>query len=234
MTYFDRNAWGADPNIRGTSGWPSGKPNSLTVHGVGANVGQRSPADYFATLRGIQRHAVSKGLSDFDYNFAVDWAGNVYEGRGWGVQSGAHHVGNDESLAVLVLDSGDGDVPFTDACKGAIRWLRDTGCRGGPIWPHRFWNQFTTKYVTSCPGNEISDWCAAGAPGPNASPEEDDLNEDDKKFIGEQLGLRLAALEINLGGRIDAVDKKVNRIKGSLIGKDGVGLVGRILRAVTK
>jgi hypothetical protein len=169
MTFVTRAQWGAAPP-KATTAWAAGQPTSVTVHAVGSTVGLHE--DYRADVLGIQAHAFAKQLSDIDYNFLVDAQGDVYEGRGSRVQSGAQHVGNDESLAICYLDFGDGDVPFTDAAKLAIVDLRDKHVPRGRFLPHRFWNQFDTtgEFATTCPGDEISAWCDAGGPRPNAKP----------------------------------------------------------------
>lgn len=163
MAYYTRAQWGASPPLKAPTPWGAGMPNSLTVHAVGANVGLKP--DYLTTVKSIQTHAFAKGLSDIDYNYLVDYQGNIYEGRIPGSQSGAQGVGNTSSLAVCYLDNGDGDVPFTDAAKLAILSLLAQHVHGTVIHPHRDWNTPNVQgghpeYVTSCPGNEIAAWCA--------------------------------------------------------------------------
>lgn len=187
MVYYSRSDWGAAP-AKSITPWKPGMPTSLTVHAVGGAVGEQS--NYLTTVKSIQSHAFGKGLSDIDYNFLVSYTGDVYEGRGPGVQSGAQGVGNDDSMSVCYLDYGDGDVPFTDAAKNAIMGLRAAHVHGGgsaPIHPHRYWNGPNTaaghgEYVTSCPGDEISAWCNSnptlGGAGTPPSPPPPQAQED--------------------------------------------------------
>jgi len=198
MVYYNRAAWGASAPKSAPQGWAAGLPNSLTVHAVGAVVGEKP--DYLATVKSIQEHAFGKGLSDIDYNYLVDYHGNIYEGRIPGARSGAQGVGNATSLAVCYLDNGDGDVPFTDAAKNAILSLRAQHVVGGaaaPIHPHRFWNNPNTaagfgQYVTNCPGDEIAAWCANPT---TAIPSEDDELTAEEKLRLQDIENKVAHIE---------------------------------------
>ena len=159
MTYFDRASWGALAP-KSTTLFGDNLPNSSTVHWVGAPVGFK--ADYRDTVRSIQAHAFSKGLADIDYNFLVDVHGNVYEGRGALVRSGAQHVGNSTSLAICYLEPDT--VTFSPQAQQAIVDLNKTYARSGIIHPHRFWNN-GGKYDTFCPGDKIAIWCDAISKG---------------------------------------------------------------------
>ena len=80
-----RAGWGADESLRFDAGgeeiwppafWPAQK---LIVHHTAGRNGDPDPA---ATIRSIYYyHAVTQGWGDIGYNFVVDEAGNVYEGR---------------------------------------------------------------------------------------------------------------------------------------------------------
>lgn len=148
-------------------------PNSTTLHAVGANVGLRD--QYLASVKSIQAHAFSKGLNDIDYNFLVDYHGNIYEGRGADVESGAQHVGNPSSRSICYIDNGDGDVPFTVEAQRAIRSLQV-----GTIHPHRYWNN-GGQYDTNCPGDELANWCLTGT-----SVEEDDMYNDTDRLVAQR------------------------------------------------
>src|SRR5439155_21711364 len=80
-----RSGWGADESLRFDSSgkeiwpptfWPIQK---LIVHHTATQNNDPNPA---ATIRSIYYyHAVTQGWGDIGYNFLIDEAGNVYEGR---------------------------------------------------------------------------------------------------------------------------------------------------------
>jgi len=80
-----RAQWGADESLRfaadGTENWPAEyyPVQKLTVHHTASANGDPDPA---ATVRAIYRyHAIDRGWGDIGYQFLVDEAGHVYEGR---------------------------------------------------------------------------------------------------------------------------------------------------------
>lgn len=160
MTYYPRALWAASPP-KSTTPWPDGQPTSVTVHWVGAPLGEKP--HYLPNVKSIQTHAFSKGLSDIDYNFLVDMWGNLYEGRGWDVRPGAQHVGNSTSLAVCYLEP-DG-LRFTAAAKNTILEL----AQRKPIRAHNSWNN-GGQYDTSCPGPNITAWCLNPSDGVEPPP----------------------------------------------------------------
>lgn len=96
-----RAQWGADESLRG------GRPgfaaiSRLVVHHT-ADPGNNL-ADPAAAMRGIYRyHVKSQGWSDIGYNFVIDEAGRIYEGR-WAqaYPGGAVHDGEDDrNLGVI-------------------------------------------------------------------------------------------------------------------------------------
>jgi hypothetical protein len=80
-----RAQWGADEGLRyeadGTESWPEEyfPVQKLTVHHTAGRNADPNPA---ATVRAIYRyHAVDNGWGDIGYQFLIDEAGRVYEGR---------------------------------------------------------------------------------------------------------------------------------------------------------
>jgi hypothetical protein len=80
-----RSGWGADESLRfdstGSEVWPPAfyPVQKLIVHHT---AGRNDDPDPQATIRSIYYyHAVTQGWGDIGYNFVVDDAGNVYEGR---------------------------------------------------------------------------------------------------------------------------------------------------------
>ena len=84
-TVLRRADWGADESLRfgagGTETWPSAyyPVQKLIVHHTATQNNDPNPA---ATVRSIYYyHAVTQGWGDIGYNFLIDEAGRIYEGR---------------------------------------------------------------------------------------------------------------------------------------------------------
>lgn len=82
---ISRAGWGADESLRfdasGTELWPRAfyRTQKLIVHHTASRNEDPDPA---ATIRSIYYyHAVTQGWGDIGYNFLIDEAGHVYEGR---------------------------------------------------------------------------------------------------------------------------------------------------------
>src|SRR5215216_944194 len=107
-----RRSWGANERIRRDN--PDYAPtlvDAIVHHTAGA--GARTPAQSAAIVRGIQAyHVLGNGWNDIGYNFLVDKYGQVFEGRGGGIDQnvgGAHAQGfNTGSTGVAVLGTYSG------------------------------------------------------------------------------------------------------------------------------
>ena len=83
-----RSAWGADESLRfdanGQEKWPPAfhATKKLVVHHTDTPNGETDATTVASRLRSIYHyHAVTQGWGDIGYNFLVDEAGRVYEGR---------------------------------------------------------------------------------------------------------------------------------------------------------
>lgn len=124
------------------------------VHYVGGNVPPNPTLDDSAKLvRALQRDAQStaRGYTDFEYSFAVDQAGRIFEGRGWDWESGATYHNNLHSWSVVYL--GGPTTPLTDEAKASLHWLVQEGARRKPlityVKPH------SAVFPTACPGDAL-------------------------------------------------------------------------------
>jgi hypothetical protein len=84
-TVIPRSGWGADESLRfdatGKETWPPAfyPVQKVIVHHTATQNNDPDPA---ATIRSIyQYHAVTQGWGDIGYNFLIDEAGRIYEGR---------------------------------------------------------------------------------------------------------------------------------------------------------
>jgi hypothetical protein len=127
-----RAAWGADESIvRAPPYYADAVRFSVVHHTAGTN--SYSAADSAAIVRGIQRyHVISNGWNDIGYNFLVDKYGQVFEGRGGGIDRtvvGAHAAGfNTGSTGVAVLgtySSAPAPAPGLSALEQLLAWRLD-------------------------------------------------------------------------------------------------------------
>ncbi|WP_213451600.1 peptidoglycan recognition protein family protein [Rhizomonospora bruguierae] len=156
MEIITRAQWGArsPAGTVHTTTWAS--RTGFAVHYSGANKDQ--------TPRAIQDYHIGKGWSDIGYNFLVDTAGRIYEGRGW-MAVGAHIAGHNTANIGVCMIGEDKDV--TDAAKAAIRWLYDEALRrAGKTLTKRYHSLLA---ATSCPGARLRAWVIAGMPTPGGT-----------------------------------------------------------------
>jgi len=174
-----RAAWGADESIvRAPPYYADAVRFSVVHHTAGTN--SYTAADSAAIVRGIQRyHVLSNGWNDIGYNFLVDKYGQVFEGRGGGIDRnvvGAHAAGfNTGSTGVAVLgtySSAPAPAEAFAALEQLIAWRLDvahadplalvTAVSGGnPRYPAgtavslRAVSGHRDTGPTSCPGNGL-------------------------------------------------------------------------------
>ncbi|WP_069887045.1 FG-GAP-like repeat-containing protein, partial [Streptomyces luteocolor] len=116
-----RAAWGADESLVKDPPEYIDKVKAVFVHHtVGTN--DYSCAQSPALVRGIMTyHVETEGWNDLGYNFLVDKCGQIFEGRGGGIDvpvRGAHTYGfNGDSAGIAVLGDFEGD-PATDKPAG--------------------------------------------------------------------------------------------------------------------
>jgi flagellar hook assembly protein FlgD len=102
-----RNQWGADESIVRAAPYYAARVRFAVVHHT-AGTNSYTAAQSAAIVRGIQRyHVLANGWNDIGYNFLVDKYGQVFEGRGGGIDRsvvGAHAQGfNTGSTGVSLL-----------------------------------------------------------------------------------------------------------------------------------
>ncbi|NUV39994.1 peptidoglycan recognition protein [Streptomyces sp. CAI-24] len=112
------------------------------------------------TVRQIQNyHMDSNGWSDIGYNFLVDTAGRIHEGRGWN-NEGAHTSGYNRSHIAVCFIGRDGDA--TKAVKISIRSLYE---KANTVFGRTLSKTYHSALgSTSCPGNELRSWVSSGMP----------------------------------------------------------------------
>jgi hypothetical protein len=156
-TIISRTTWGAKPWNGTPASIALSKRTEFFVHYDGGTPITRTG---YAIMRAIEAEHLANGWSGVGYNFVVDQAGNIYEGRGWNLQ-GAHCPNHNVSgIGVQIAIGGDQQPSakalaasralYEEACKKTGRTLAKKGHRDG--------------YATACPGTKLYAWVKAGMP----------------------------------------------------------------------
>jgi peptidoglycan hydrolase-like protein with peptidoglycan-binding domain len=149
-----RVQWGARP-ARAISRVESSARTGFTVH--------YSAGPPTQTPQQIQNyHMDSNGWDDIGYNFLVDRAGRVYEGRGWNIQ-GAHATGHNVTHIGVCFIGRDGEA--TPNTLRAIRalYLHANKLTGKTL--AKTWHGGLSGQATPCPGSSLRAWVQGGMVG---------------------------------------------------------------------
>lgn len=178
---ISRAAWGANEKLRkGCPGLTDAAKVAFIHHT--ASTTNYSAAQAPGQMRAIYSYATSNGYCDFPYNFAVDRYGNIYEGRGGGVnlpvKSGATASFNNSSVSVTALGNftttpSNGFAAMNTGIAKLVAWklalsnraantterLTAEGFRGGaPKGEVRTFNRISghrNAFPTACPGDAL-------------------------------------------------------------------------------
>ncbi|MFE7072536.1 peptidoglycan-binding protein [Streptomyces sp. NPDC057620] len=156
-TIISRATWGAHAWNGTPASVPLSKRTEFFVHYDG---GTHITRTGYAIMRAIEAQHVNQGWSGVGYNFVVDQAGNIYEGRGWGLQ-GAHCPNHNVSgIGVQIAIGGDQEPSakalaatralYEEACRKTEKTLAKKGHKDG--------------FATACPGGLLYAWVKAGMP----------------------------------------------------------------------
>ncbi|MFI5990311.1 peptidoglycan-binding protein [Streptomyces sp. NPDC051362] len=163
VTIISRSTWGAKPWAGTPATIALSQRSEFFVHYDG---GAHITRTGYAIMRAIEAEHLGEGWSGVGYNFVVDQAGNIYEGRGWNLQ-GAHCPGhNITGLAVQIAIGGDQEPSakalaacralYDEAVRKTGRKLAKKGHRDG--------------FATLCPGGKLYAWVQAGMPAGSYTP----------------------------------------------------------------
>jgi flagellar hook assembly protein FlgD len=176
---ISRAQWGADESIVRAAPYYAGRVRFAVVHHT-AGTNSYTAAQSSAIVRGIQRyHVLANGWNDIGYNFLVDKYGQVFEGRGGGIDRnvvGAHAQGfNTGSTGVSLLgtySSSRISVAARSALVKLLAWRLDVAhvdplsrltwvSGGNPEYPSgtfvplRAVSGHRDTGPTSCPGSAL-------------------------------------------------------------------------------
>lgn len=163
---ISRATWGARPWNGTPASVPLSRRTEFFVHYDG---GAHVTRTGYAIMRAIEAEHLGNGWSGVGYHFVVDQAGNIYEGRGWGLV-GAHCPDHNTSgIGVQIAIGGDQEPSakalaacralYEEACRKTGRTLAKRGHRDG--------------FATACPGTKLYAWVKAGMPAGDYNPAPD-------------------------------------------------------------
>ncbi|MGA5127757.1 peptidoglycan-binding protein [Streptomyces pseudogriseolus] len=169
MTDIDiisRATWGAKPWDGNPAHVALSQRREFFVHYDGGHEVSRTG---YAIMRAIEAEHLGQGWAGVGYNFVVDQAGNIYEGRGWERQ-GAHCPNHNISgIGVQIAIGGDQKPSakalaacralYEEACRKTGRTLSKKGHKDG--------------FATACPGKHLYAWVQAGMPAGDYKPAPD-------------------------------------------------------------
>lgn len=163
---ISREAWGARASKGALTPFNNYKLTHIVAHWPG-DPRNLADLDTMALIRAWQNyHMGVRGWKDIGYNFIVDQAGKIYEGRGWNV--GGHVLAGQNSISVGVVFAVGNNEPMTDAMREAGAWLYD-------YIENKANSQMT--YIghcdwanKNCPGPSVLAWVRAGAQHVNTAP----------------------------------------------------------------
>ncbi|MER7951996.1 peptidoglycan-binding protein [Streptomyces sp. NPDC096079] len=163
ITIIPRDTWGASPWEGTPNTVPLASRTEFYVHYDGAHQITRTG---YAVPRAIEAVHIRQKWAGIGYNFVVDQAGTIYEGRGWTLQ-GAHCPGHNVSgLSVQIAIGGDQEP--SAAALAACRALYEEACRRtGRALAKR---GHKDGFATDCPGPKLYAWVKAGMPAGGYRP----------------------------------------------------------------
>ncbi|MFJ4908460.1 peptidoglycan-binding protein [Streptomyces sp. NPDC093249] len=163
MKIVTRAQWGAKPWAGTPNSVPLRSRTEFFIHYDGATPVSRTG---HAIMRAIEAGHRAQGWSGVGYNWVVDQAGTIYEGRGWGLQ-GAHCPDHNVSGLGVQIAIGGNQKPSPKALAAA-RALYDEACRKTGRTLARKGHK--DGIATACPGPTLYSWVRAGMPAGEYKP----------------------------------------------------------------
>ncbi|XP_022660135.1 peptidoglycan recognition protein 1-like isoform X2 [Varroa jacobsoni] len=148
-----RQEWGARP--------PKSKIFVRTVGNVIIHHSQGPSCVTEHTCKSIVRttqlqHVQTKGWDDIGYNFLVSENGQVFEGRGWGVEAAAAMGLSTRALHVALIGTFNHRAPAEGALKTVAK-LIECGVELGKVHPDYKISGHRDVEPTACPGQKLYD-----------------------------------------------------------------------------
>lgn len=194
-----RADWGAAPWQGKTYTVPTRERTEILIHYNGPATAVQTGMSVPRTVDRIHRE---KGWAGVGYNFLVDMAGTVYEGRGWDLQ-GAHCPGHNRSGYGLYVAVGGTQVP-TAAALRSVRALCDAASSRTGRNLARTWHG--ACYPTDCPGQHLTAWMQAGMPVASDSSAAHPSREETPMALSDSDIRRIADILLSTDARYQVHD----------------------------
>lgn len=163
MEYFSRAEIGLVPPTAPYT--PLLNPAGLIEHWVGSGGMPAAPsfAQSQQLMKGLQQQALAgvhgDHYIDFEYNWAYDPCGRIFEGRGWDRCSGANGTTDSNAHYYAVVYLAGPGVPLTPSARTASLQICQEAARRHAsiqtVGPHRG----VPGVSTACPGDEVAAAC---------------------------------------------------------------------------
>jgi N-acetylmuramoyl-L-alanine amidase CwlA len=212
MKIISRAEWSAEDPERPLTPWDPSLLHGVTVHHFASPSSAAMAAGSARLMQGVQRSHKAGEFTDIAYNFCFDKFGQVFEGRGFGFQTGANGTTDANRHYASICYMGDSDKDgFPEQAQKAAAWLLLEWFKRGTdrvVVPHRKWTGST------CPGAAAHAWVVNGgwkADLPQAKKVRWELWDDEKLLSKsatvpvEDSAERLKAFLGRVGGTIDKV-----------------------------
>ena len=183
----------------------------IVLHHGGVKDSEPGPG----TVKAFERyHMGTNGWNAIAYNWLVDAAGVIYEGRGAGVVSGATFGWNSRTESICYTGWGSGDVPQVAlaAIKRTVSEIESRYTRDLWVKPHRAFAS------TTCPGTTLTQWLQAGMVLDSDDEPEDAPAMVQAKLdaIGRRVARRPLATKRRAKGRLRSKGKAVRLVQRRL------------------
>ena len=157
MKIVSRSEWGARPPERVTLRKPS-QLKGVVQHWFGIPKAAKNHKDCPALVKSVQAAHQKGEFNDIAYNHLVCLHGVVFEGRGFGIQTGANgnSVVNREYAAVCAM-IGKGDKPSGEMLVGLSEIIQEWRAKGAgkAVRTHG------SITGSECPGPDLTRWVEA-------------------------------------------------------------------------
>ncbi|XP_065361314.1 peptidoglycan-recognition protein SB1-like [Calliphora vicina] len=118
VTIKPRSSWGATPALSDTH--IDGAVDNVFLYHLNNSYNCSNEFACQTRIKYIQTdHMAHRNFSDIAYNFLIAGDGNIYEGRGWGVQ-GTHNPNyNNKSISIAFLGNLENSKPSNEMVQNA-------------------------------------------------------------------------------------------------------------------
>tara|TARA_R100000152_G_C6776297_1_gene205319 strand:- start:655 stop:1428 length:774 start_codon:yes stop_codon:yes gene_type:complete len=219
LTIISRAGWNSKGPKRPFSKLHKWRVKGIVLHHSGIKNGPKG-------IRAVQaferHHMVGRGWNAIAYNWLVDEAGVIYEGRGAGVVSAANRPWNSRTESICYTGWGGSPVP-TPALLSIKRLVDDIQAR----YDNKLWVKGHRDLAsTTCPERYLYHWLQSGMPlDAHAKVSKQEIIDNDVEFkkLERQVAKKpLSRRRRSRGEAVRAVQKRLNELGHDVGAADGV------------